>query len=117
MIPGHVNPAVVQLPSDAAYAPGAAAKYTCTLGVLCRDNRLLPGVVLIAPLPVDAPDHPGPRHHVPHHVGPQRPPRLPHRGLSLLSGLAQLVTDTGDLNSESNLIHPGSYKHLVLFSF
>ena len=77
MVPGHVYPAVMELPGDGAHAPGAG------------------GVVLVPPLPVNAPDQSGPRHNVLHYVGPQHPPGLSHGSLRLLGCIAQLVTDPG----------------------
>merc|ERR1719234_2436566 len=75
MIPGHVNPSVVQLTSNSALARSASWP------------------ILISPFPVEAPGHPGSHHHMLHHVRPQQPSCLPQSCLSLFGSLAQLLTD------------------------
>merc|ERR1719180_745704 len=75
VVPGHVNPSIVQLTSHSALTRGASRP------------------ILIPPFPVEAPGHPGAHHHMLHHVRPQQPSRLPQSCLCLFSSLAQFLTD------------------------
>ena len=90
VIPGDVDPAIVQLSSDRACSTAQKVrlqpfqKFRSTIGPTFSGRRS----ILIPPLPVQAPDHPGSDDHVLEDVGPHHAALLAEVGLCLLGGFA-----------------------------
>jgi len=76
MVPGDIDPSIVQLSGH------------------CALTRSSTWTILVSPFPVQTPGHPGPNHHVFHHVRPEQPSSFPQSSLCLLGSLAQLLTNT-----------------------